>query len=239
MKSKREQKESDVLKEQNLELFAENQELRVQLEHYKWQLEQTEKQEQEIRLLHSRVRKLKHDMRNHIMVIASYLNGGEYTEARAYTSEILDRLSAVQSYVETGNSLLNHILNDKLEVARKNGIDVKAQIDRVSFARLKSIDFSAIFNNLLDNAIEACKKEQTREMSVKVYRKKGYDALSVRNRITESVLTGNPKLVTTKQERDIHGLGILQVKEIVDKNGGMYDFYEDDGFFCVNVFIPQ
>ena len=239
MKSKRERKESDVLREQNLELFAENQELRVQLEHYNWQQGQTEKQEQEIRLLHSRVRKLKHDMRNHILVIASYLNGGEYQEARAYTSEILDHLSAVQSYVETGNPLLNHILNEKLEVARKNGIDVKAQIDRVSFAGLKSIDFSAILNNLLDNAIEACKKEQTREMFVKVYRKKGYDALSVRNRITESVLAGNPELVTTKQEKDIHGLGVTQVKEIVDKNGGMYEFYEDDGFFCVNVFIPQ
>ena len=239
MKNKREQKESDVLRQQNLELFAENQELRVQLEHYKWQLEQTEKQEQEIRLLHSRVRKLKHDMRNHILVIASYLNGGEYPEARAYTSEILDRLSAVQSYVETGNSLLNHILNEKLEVARKNGIDVKAEIGQVSFARLQSIDFSAIFNNLLDNAIEACKKEQTGEMVVKVYRKKGYDALSVRNRITESVLEGNPELVSTKQEKAIHGLGVLQVKEIVDKNGGMYDFYEEDGYFCVNIFIPQ
>lgn len=239
MKNKREPKELNVLREQNLELFAENQELKVQLEHYKWQLEQTKKQEQEIRQLHSRVRKLKHDMRNHIMVIASYLNGGEYSEARAYTSEILDRLSAVQSYVETGNSLLNHILNEKLEIARKNGIDVKAQIDRVSFARLKSIDFSAIFNNLLDNAIEACKKEQAREMSIKVYHKKGYDALSVRNRIKDSVLTGNPELVTTKQEKDVHGLGISQVKEIVDRNGGMYDFYEEDGFFCVNVFIPQ
>ena len=239
MKNKREQKESDVLRQQNLELFAENQELRVQLEHYKWQLEQTEKQEQEIRLLHSRVRKLKHDMRNHILVIASYLNGGEYPEARAYTSEILDRLSAVQSYVETGNSLLNHILNEKLEVARKNGIDVKAEIGQVSFARLQSIDFSAIFNNLLDNAIEACKKEQTGEIVVKVYRKKGYDALSVRNRITESVLEGNPELVTTKQEKAIHGLGVSQVKEIVDKNGGMYDFYEEDGYFCVNIFIPQ
>lgn len=239
MKNKREQKESDVLRRQNLELFAENQELRVQLEHYKWQLEQTEKQEQEIRLLHSRVRKLKHDMRNHILVIASYLNGGEYPEARAYTSEILDRLSAVQSYVETGNSLLNHILNEKLEVARKNGIDVKAEIGQVSFARLQSIDFSAIFNNLLDNAIEACKKEQTGEIFVKVYRKKGYDALSVRNRITESVLEGNPELVTTKQEKAIHGLGVSQVKEIVDKNGGMYDFYEEDGYFCVNIFIPQ
>ena len=53
------------------------------------------------------------------------------------------------------------------------------------------------------------------------------------------MLEGNPELVTTKQEKAIHGLGVLQVKEIVDKNGGMYDFYEEDGYFCVNIFIPQ
>ena len=49
----------------------------------------------------------------------------------------------------------------------------------------------------------------------------------------------NPELSSTKKETDLHGFGIPQIKEIVDNYSGMYDFYEEDGFFCVGVFIPQ
>ena len=61
----------------------------------------------------------------------------------------------------------------------------------------------------------------------------------MKNRITASVLAENPELISSKNEKDLHGFGIPQIKEIVDSYNGMYDFYEEDGFFCVGVFIPQ
>ena len=93
--------------------------------------------------------------------------------------------------------------------------------------------------NLLDNAIEASQKEDNSELRIRIAAERGYHTIRVKNRITASVLAENPELISSKNEKDLHGFGIPQIKEIVDSYNGMYDFYEEDGFFCVGVFIPQ
>jgi len=227
------------LEDKLLELEAENKDLKYELDSYKWQMEEINKQEEEIRQLHQNTRKLKHDMRNHLMVMTSYINSGDYENAKNYISEILDKLNAVKSYVETGNPLLNHILNDKLELCRQEGIDVKADIGKASFEKIKGIDFSALFSNAVDNAIECEKKESKKEILIRVYKNKGYDVITVKNRISESVLEKNPELKSTKEDSEKHGYGVNQIKEIAEAYQGMTDFYEEDGFFIVNIFIPE
>ena len=239
-------KEVEELEQKLLELTSQNKDLKYELDSYKWQMEEIRRQEEEIRQLHQNTRKLKHDMRNHLMVMAAYMNSGDYENARKYVSEILDKLNAVRSYVETGNPLLNHILNDKLEICRQEGIDVKADIGKASFEKMKGIDFSAVFSNAVDNAIEASRRETRKEIVISVYEKKGYDVISVKNRISQSVLEKNPELKSTKTsdgglaiDGEKHGFGVNQIKEIVESYDGMTDFYEEDGFFIVNVFVPK
>ncbi len=232
-------KELEELNEKILELEAQNKDLKYELDSYKWQMEEITRQEEEIRLLHQNTRKLKHDMRNHLMVMTSYINSGDYENAKNYISQILEKLNAVKSYVETGNPLLNHILNDKLEICRQEGIDVKADIGKAAFDKMKGIDFSAVFSNAVDNAIEHERLEPKKEIAISVYEKKGYDVIAVRNRISQSVLESNPNLKSTKADEEKHGYGVSQIREIAESYEGMTDFYEEDGFFIVNVFIPK
>lgn len=227
------------LQDRVLELEAENKDLKYELDSYKWQMEEIRKQEDEIRTLHQNTRKLKHDMRNHLMVVTSYINNGDYKSADDYISSILEKLNSVRSYVETGNPLLNHILNAKLETAREAGIDVKVEIGRASFDRMKEIDFSAVFANAIDNAIEKELTEERKELVIRVYENKGYDVISVRNRIAVSVLDTNPELKSTKEDKDRHGYGVIRIREIVEEYDGLTDIYEEDGFFVLNVFIPK
>ena len=117
-------------------------------------------QNEEIYKIHQNARKLKHDMKNHVMVIAAYLQEDKTEEAKQYLSEILDKLNRMYTYVETGNSLMNHILNSKLEKAQKKGIQIKARIENISFERMESMDFSAVLANLLDNAVENCSAQK-------------------------------------------------------------------------------
>ena len=229
----------EITTESYLALLAEKSELEYRLSRQSAEITHASLQEEEIRTLHQNVRKLKHDMKNHMMVLASYLNSNDIEAAKAYTSEILDKLNAMHSYIETGNSLMNHILNEKLETARSCGISVQAEIETLSFSSMRSIDFSALLTNLLDNAIEASKKEENPELRIRIAAERGYYAIRVKNRIVDSVLDTNPELASTKQEKELHGLGIPQIKEIVESYNGMYDFYEEDGFFCAGVFIPQ
>lgn len=230
--------ELKALEEKYSVLLSEKSELEYELAELKSFSERIMKQDDEIRILHENVRRIKHDMKNHLMVIASYLNAAEYVSAKEYASKILDKLNAAHSYVETGNSLMNHILNEKLNKAREAGISVKAEIENLTFAKMESIDFSAMLSNILDNAIEACKNESAPEINVVISVRRGYETILVKNKITGSVLGKNPELATEKPDKERHGMGVSQIKGIAEKYKGLCDFYEEDGFFCACVFIP-
>lgn len=196
-------------------------------------------QQQEIEALHENTRRLKHDMKNHIMVIASYLNSGEVDAAKAYLSVVLGNLNQVYSYIQTGNAVMNYVINSKLEYAQKNAIPFKAEIENCSFARMGSVDFAAVLSNALDNAIEASMTASEKLMYVSIRQKRGYDTITVKNRIDKSVLDENPDLISTKPDSECHGFGVRQIKDIAEKYGGMVDIYENDGMFCVSVIIPS
>ena len=238
MKKQEYEKELKAFKEKYSALLSEKSELEYELAELKASSERIMKQDDEIRILHENVRRIKHDMKNHLMVIASCLNSEEYDPAKIYVSQILDKLNAAHSYVETGNSLMNHILNEKLNKARETGISVKAEIENLTFAKMESIDFSAMLSNILDNAIEACKNERAPEINEIIAARRGYETILVKNKITDSVLEKNPELATEKNDKERHGMGVSQIKAIAGKYQGLCDFYEEDGFFCACVFIP-
>ncbi len=220
------------------ELFAQYSELNLELGEIKVNTDNIEKQEEEIHALHESMRSLKHDMKNHLMVTLSYLNDNDVDAAKSYISQILNKLNAIHSYIETGNSLLNHILNEKLNAARESGIDVKAEVENLAFEKMEAIDFSALFSNMMDNAIEASLSEENPEIIVKVAKVRGYETIVVKNRVSHSVLAANPELATTKEDANEHGRGVAQIKSITEKYSGMCDFYEEDGYFVCSAFIP-
>lgn len=227
------------LDERYTRLLGEKAECEYALVAVKNETEHSLKQSAEIRSLHENIRRLKHDMKNHFMVIASYLNRNETDSAKKYASEMLDKLNNMHSYIDTGNSLLNHIINEKLEFARSKSISVKAEIENLAFAKIESLDFSAIISNMLDNAIEASEKEKNGQIYIKVKKTRGYEAITVKNKLSVSVLESNPELVTLKSDKNIHGMGISQIRTLTDKYGGLCDFFEEDGYFCACVMLPE
>lgn len=195
-------------------------------------------QKKEIERLHENTRRLKHDMKNHIMVIASYLNNNEIDEAKEYLSVVLDNLNKVYSYIQTGNSVLNYIINSKLEYAHNNGIEFKAEIENLGFDKMGSVDFSAVLSNALDNAIEAEMNIDKGFINVAILKKRNYDTILIKNKIEKSVLNTNPQLKSSKNS-DVHGYGIKQIKEITAKYDGITDIYEENDMFCINIMIPS
>ncbi|MFR8209811.1 hypothetical protein [Hominenteromicrobium sp.] len=74
-------------------------------------------------------------MRNHLMVIAMSLGNEKYDEARTYTAQILDKLNLEYSYIDSGNALLNYILNLKLQQAQQMQVHMQLQIENLKFQK--------------------------------------------------------------------------------------------------------
>lgn len=191
---------------------------------------------EEIRRIQEQSRALKHDMKNHTLVMLSYLEENRIEEAKKYVSTILDKLNLMYTYVNVGNSVLNYVVNRKLSKAKEQQIEIKAEIENLAFSYMDSVDFSSLLNNLLDNAIEAATRAEQKKIAVSIVNRKGFDTINVKNSIAETVLTNNPSLRSTKEEPG-HGLGMLQIRKIVEKYDGILDIYEENGMFAVQVIL--
>lgn len=193
---------------------------------------------EEIKRIQEQIRLLKHDMKNHTMVILSYLEENQIEEAKVYAGEILNKLNRMYTYVNVGNALMNYIINHKLSEAKEQGLEIKAEIENRSFDYMDSVDFSALLNNILDNAIRATVSSKERKLEVQIYLQNGMDIITVKNSIDESILDKNPNLVSTKEESG-HGYGMKQIKSIVEKYDGMMDVYEKNEMFIVSVMLDE
>ncbi len=192
------------------------------------ELEQTQQQ----------IRLLKHDMKNHTLVILSCLEAGRPEEAKRYAGEILDKLNRMYTYVHVGNSLLSYIINSKLSKAGELGLEIKAEIENLSFSYMDSVDFSALLGNMLDNAIRGALHSAEKRLEVNIAARRGFDVITVKNSIDQSVLETNPGLRTSKEEPG-HGYGLQQIRAVTEKYEGTVDIYEKEGRFVVSVLLTD
>lgn len=190
----------------------------------------------EIRRVQQQISLLKHDMKNHTLVILSYLEENKTEDAKKYAGEILDKLNRMYTYVNVGNSLLSYIINSKLSKAKEQGIEIKAEIENLPFSYMDSVDFSSLLNNMLDNAIDGALHSAGRKLEVYILSEKGFDVITVKNSIDGSVLKENPELISIKKEPE-HGYGMKQMKEVTRKYEGNMDIYEKNGMFIVSVLL--
>lgn len=216
--------------------LADNLDMEKRLSDIRDDYDKQQEMAEEIRRIQQQIGLLKHDMKNHTLVILSYLEENKTEEARKYAGEILDKLNRMYTYVNVGNSLLSYIINSKLSLAKERGIEIKAEIENLPFSYMDSVDFSSLLNNMLDNAIRGALDSEGRKLEMNIASEKGFDVITVKNSIDGSVLKDNPQLATSKEEPG-HGYGMKQMKAVTEKYEGSMDIYEKDGMFVVSVML--
>ena len=181
-----------------------------------------------------RIRQIRHDYKSLISNINVMLEKEEYEKIQEYLEEITGYyLKSIPEYICTNNSLLDAAINTKFAYCNENGIETSCKI----IGECNGIDdfkLALIVLNLLDNAIEASEREIEKEVDLQMKRDEEYIHLIVRNRIRNSVLEKNPELKSSKEEKG-HGLGLEHVKNILEENKGLWEVYEEKGWFCVHV----
>lgn len=208
----------------------ENQLLRVQQKYQQQYLENAESQ-------YETIRKLRHDFKNHNIVIASLLESGDFDKAKKYVGDYLDRRSVSGNYVNTGNNIVNAVVNCKAEVAK--GLDIETSIVTVSdFSGIDDLDLCSLISNMFDNAIDACKKvNKNRQIHFSVKKDESSYTFCMKNSINGSVIKNNPDLITTKKDKHLHGLGTKIIKDIAKKYNGIADFFENDDIFICYIIL--
>lgn len=185
------------------------------------------------------VRKLRHDMKNHLNIIGMLIADEKTPEAKNYLTE-LNQEFAVTAKSYCSNEVVNAVLNSKEQSAAEAQIRCEFQIDLAEDPQMEDIDLCALLSNTLDNAIEACRKipeASERFLSVKARCQKGFFSYKVVNSKANEVTEENGCFVTSKKDAGLHGIGLKNVKQIAAKYEGYVEVSYDEHSFTVVVMI--
>lgn len=181
------------------------------------------------------VRRLRHDMANHLTVLA----GLEGEAQRQYLGQ-LSRSPAMEAgrrFCE--NQVANAVLSAKLPLMREGSIKSEWEVRLPEKSPLSDIDLCALLANSLDNAIEANLKlpEARREIKLYAAMDKGFFVLKLVN-AANAPLPMEKGITTSKKDREQHGFGLASMREIVRRYHGTMQVESRGQNFCLLVMIP-
>lgn len=202
---------------------------------------QIEMQEKSINLLEEKydeTAKIRHDMKNYILNAIILAENNNNEELINYLKTISDeKIDNIKTYVQTKRKVLGAVINSKLSTAQKNGFKMQCSV-LSELDNIADIDVAILLGNLLDNSLEACKKNTTpSEIFLKIWADAGYYLIEIQNTVDTVILDENPNLKTNKSDKKLHGIGLKSVKETVKKYNGVINFTQKDEMFIVHISV--
>lgn len=167
-------------------------------------------------------RRYRHDINNHLMCLRALVDGN--IEAQNYIDNLQEKLYVIKNkFYETGFELMNILLGNHLSEIEKNvSISLVGKI--MVKPDISDVDFCTIFSNLLSNAVEEVNRAPCTNPYIKIEIKTGkvYLMITIRNSSTVLIEDYEQNLMTKKQDKKNHGIGLRNVRETVCRNNGRF-----------------
>ncbi len=198
------------------------------------------------------IRQMKHEMRGHLTNIKGLAENGHYEDIDHYIAKMDSSLKSLEFSISTGNAVTDVIVNDKHRTSVSLGIDFQADFAYPPASGYDAYDIGIILNNLLQNALEACKKveQKKRYLYLSSRKRNHFYLIEVRNSFDGNVRfdghTGLP--VSTKGPHPIpgfgpsmalHGIGLSNVRREAKKYRGNVDIQVRGREFQVTVLLQE
>lgn len=192
-----------------------------------------------------KVRSLYHDMKNHIICIRHLCEEKDRNKVLEYIDSLEDNIGNYNKLNEesyTGNMILDSILRVKKSICIEKNIDFFVDMDFAKSDFIAMVDVCTIFSNLVDNAIEACDKVNSSNVSKKIILKSKYIdrfcIILIENTKTNEIKQEKNLFLTNKKNSYMHGIGLNNVRSTVEKYFGELIVSHSENIFTVKIMIP-
>lgn len=184
--------------------------------------------------LYETAKKLRHDIKNHLLTLFSYIENNSNAEAKKYISDIINIYQSKAEIVHTGYPEIDSLLNFKLQPAVEEGINVNVRVSLPSGLIFSFFDLTVILGNLIDNALEAVSLiTENRFIDFRMSCSKGMMIIKISNPYKNAVIKENSKIVTSKMDKTNHGIGLRSVNETLEKYNGMMEIETEENIFTI------
>lgn len=173
---------------------------------------------------------VRHDMKNHLISLSALADRNEWEKLSDYLSKICAEGLIENNEIDTGNSVINTLINTKRQTAVDKGIKFACDINIKQPLAADEFDLCVIFGNILDNAIKAAEYV------------KGEQFVSVRTETVNNYLVINVKnsAVNLSDRFDVqnYGTGLMNVRKTVEKGKGIMEIRTNNCYFEISILLP-
>ena len=175
-------------------------------------------------------RKLIHDIKHHLTVIQGMTNADDI---HSYVTALSKQQIFDSRRKLTGNRIIDIVINQKSEECQKKNITFKFEHNQTDFSFMAETDICCVFANLLDNAVESAEKSAEKYVDCKLYKNNQLYFIEISNSCDNRPTAEKTHLITSKKDKDRHGIGMMSVKDTVKKYHGdlHFEYIEENHIF--------
>lgn len=174
---------------------------------------------------------VRHDLKNHFISLSALAEHGEWDKLKEYLLKIYNVGMIGEEDIETGNSVVNAIVNTKKQIAQQNNIKFDCHVNISKPLMMDEYDLCIIWGNILDNAINAASAAEDRYIFVQAELVKKNLIINVKNSVA-------PEIQQNDVEKGNWGTGLKNVNKIVQKENGILDIEAKSTVFEISIMLP-
>lgn len=179
------------------------------------------------------IKNFRHDIKNWLISLLALLESKKYNEATEYAKEKLDFISTPGNIVNSGNPVIDAIIQSKQSIAKNRNIKIESSVKLSKDIAIDQTELGVLIGNALDNAIEATAKIQDSKeplvISVTISTIVEQLLIDINNPVVENIDVKH--IFTTKRNPQNHGFGLRSIQTIAKKyNGDVFLSCEDQKF---------
>lgn len=218
--------------------ISRNAELRGQNRLYAQQLELCSQQAEERESLYLEIRRLRHDLKNHLSSLLGMVQTGQTSEAEKYIMQMLDVGAGdrPEEISHSGNIVIDSLINHAYAAAQRDNVQFNVNVLVPASLPFESGHLAIVLGNLLENALEACQNipDEKGFISLDISYAKDIFQLCIKNSYQakrKKDIIGH--YITTKGDNIYHGLGLSSINHAIENYHGQMDITDNDNIFQV------
>lgn len=186
------------------------------------------------------VRRIQHDMRHHLRVLDGYAQNGEYDKLKEYLSALLEQMPPKSCDVYCMNYTANILIGYYAQEAKKEDITFHCDVQIPRNSSCSPQHLSILLGNSLENALEACRRQnEDEERRISLFaRVIDSNLVLVVENTYDGIVCKKDGVICSRKEDEGHGLGMDSMENTVDLYGGYFGIVQKDELFLVKIVIP-
>lgn len=184
-------------------------------------------------------KKARHDIRHNLLVLTEYASSENYIKLNEYLAKLTASFPVAQErYCE--NQSINAVVSHYLKRAENEECKVDVRLDiPEDIERVPAMDLCVVMGNLLENAMEACRRVKSKKfICIRSRIANGTLSVVIKNSFDGKYRERNGVYISRKRSGE-SGIGLSSVKAICEKYEGLLDINIDGNTWTASALLDM